>query len=84
VAIADLDEDFGLEELIDQPWYYGLLVRKRALEKLHTTVELSICKQFDEVVAVSRLDVVACANDQHCKIFVALNYLANDEQHRET
>jgi hypothetical protein len=29
VTIADLDKNFRLKELVDQPWYYELLARER-------------------------------------------------------
>jgi hypothetical protein len=34
VAIADLDENFRLEELVDQPWYCELLARERGSETI--------------------------------------------------
>ena len=71
MAIADLDKNFRLKELVDQPWYYGLLARgERGSETIRTAIKLSICKKFNEVAAVSGLDVVACAIDQHCKTAV--------------
>ena len=83
MAVADLDEDFGLKQLIDQPRYCYLLVRKRLGEKLQTTVKLSICKELDEVAAIGRLDVVAWTSDQLGRMIVRLKYLASDEQHHE-
>ena len=71
MAIADLDKNFRLKELVDQPWYYELLARERERERgsetTRTAIKLSICKKFNEVAAISGLDVVACAIDQHCK-----------------
>jgi hypothetical protein len=70
VAIADLDKNFRLKELVDQPWYYEWLARERGSETIRTAIKLSICKKFNEVAAVSGLDVVACAIGQHCKTVV--------------
>ena len=64
MAIADLDKDFRLKELVDQPWYYELSARERGSEIRRTAIKLSIRKELDEVAAVSRLDMVACADDQ--------------------
>lgn len=66
MAIADLDKNFGLKELVDQPWYCGLLAKgRRGSETVRTAIKLSICKKFNEVAAISGFDVVACAIDQH-------------------
>ena len=82
MAIADLDKDFRLEELVDQPRYYELSARETGSEILRTAIKLSVCKKFNKVAAISGLDVIACAIDQHCKMVVRLSYLASDEQHR--
>lgn len=55
MAFANLNEDFGLEELVDQPWYCrcelaidSIPQRKSRL----TTIELSIREKLDEVTAI--------------------------------
>ena len=70
MAVADLDKDLRLKELVDQPGYYELSARERerGSEILRTAIKLSICKKFNKVAAVGGLDVIACAIDQYCKI----------------
>ena len=39
MTITDLDKNFRLKELVDQPWYYELLARERERERLRDNTD---------------------------------------------